>query len=192
VATLSPAAAVSGHGARSGVVGGSGDSEVLRQRGPGARGRGVAGGTGTPSGQQPHCPAAGAEKDRGGPAVAARMPGDTAPPTQGLGVREPRCLEAASVRVILRPRISTGAKSLAGTMVVPRSSSRGPWVGLALTWLVRQRRAGGLAARLAGWGLGFLFGQGLPPTLPPSIPGQGGGPWCWPRRTSDVPVGRRV
>jgi hypothetical protein len=37
-------------------------------------------GAGALSGHQPHCPAAGTEEDRGGPTVAARMPGDTTPP----------------------------------------------------------------------------------------------------------------
>jgi hypothetical protein len=119
--------------------------------------------------------AAGAEEDRGGPAVAARMPGHTAPPTQGLGAREARCLEAASVGVILRPSISlrpvavifglgvgrvegwsSGRGEVAGrdlgTVVVPRSSSRGPlgWVG-----------SGAGRATAAGWGTGRL-GSGLP------------------------------
>jgi hypothetical protein len=69
----------------------------------------------------------------------------------------------------------------------------GFWVGLALARAVSQRRAGGLAAWLVGWGLGFLPMQGLRQLHPPpSIPGPAGGPWRWPRRTSGAPVGRRV
>jgi hypothetical protein len=120
-------------------------------------------------------------------------------------VREPRCLEAASVGVILRPRISlrpiAGIFGLGVGLFGGWSSGRGevagrdggsssvflagaPGLGFSLAWVVPLRRAGGLAAGLAGWGLGFLFQQGLrPPHLLPSIPGQGGGPWCWPRRT---------
>jgi hypothetical protein len=80
-------------GAPTGRVGGSGKR--------GGRGSGAW----ALSGHQPHCPAAGTEEDRGGPTVAARMPGDTAPPAQGLRAREPRCLEAAPVGVVFRPVI---------------------------------------------------------------------------------------
>jgi hypothetical protein len=91
----------------------------------------------------------------------------------------------------LRPRCRSGRGLELGPgrwkfLGLPRG---GLWVGLALARVVLLRRAGGLA----GWGLGFLLMQGLrPPHPPPSIPGPAGGPWRWSRRTSGVPVGRRV
>jgi hypothetical protein len=109
-------------------------------------------GAGALSGHQPHCPAAGTEEDRGGSTVAARMPGNTAPPAQGL-----RALESStSVSVRSGAGARAGAKSLAGTVEVPRSSSLGP-----------LGRVGSCAGRVtaAVWGAGGRaggLGSGLP------------------------------
>jgi hypothetical protein len=102
-------------------------------------------GAGALSGHQPHCPAAGTEEDRGGSTVAARMPGNTAPPAQGL-----RALESStSVSVRSGAGARAGAKSLAGTVEVPRSSSLGP---LGRVWLLRGScHSGGLGGWRPGW-----------------------------------------
>jgi hypothetical protein len=117
---------------------------------------------------------------------------------------------AASVGVVLRSSISLRPVAVVfGLGVGPVgswSSGRGEVAGRddgissvflagpsGLGWLLRGScHCGGLGG-LAGWDLGFLLRQGLcPPRPPPSIPGPAVGPWRWSRRTSGVPVGRRV
>jgi hypothetical protein len=102
-------------------------------------------GAGALSGHQPHCPAAGTEEDRGGPTVAARMPGDTTPLAQGLRAREPGCLEAAPVGIVFRPVIfDLGVGPVGGW-----SSRRGEVAG---------RDGGSSSVFLAGAsGLGWLL-----------------------------------
>jgi hypothetical protein len=139
-----------------------------------ARGRGAAGGRSTPETAAP-LPRSGSRRGPRGPDSRRENARAHRTSNTGRGAREPRCLEAASVEVILRPSISlrpvavifglgvglvdgwsSGRGEVAGrdlgTVVVPRSSSRGPlgWVG-----------SGAGRATAAGWGAGGL-GSGLP------------------------------
>jgi hypothetical protein len=177
---------------------------VLRQGGPAARGRGAVVGRGrgtlgtsaplSRSGNRrgPWGPDSRGENARGHHTSSTGTQGEGAGVPGGRARRD--CLPSSD----LRPRCRSGR----GLELAP-GRSRWPgrwkflglprwglWVGLALARVVSQRRAGGLAAGLVGWGLGFLLMQGLRP--PPSILGPTGGPWRWSRRTSGVPVGRRV
>jgi hypothetical protein len=56
--------------------------------------------TGAVSGHQPHRSTARAKEHHRGPAVAAGVAGDAAPPTQGLGPGKSCCLGAASIWVV--------------------------------------------------------------------------------------------
>jgi hypothetical protein len=161
-----------GNGARYGVAGGSGDSGRGARRLVGEERQGV-GGRGTLGTASP-LSRSGSRRGPRGP--GSRRENARAHRTSKTGTRGegPRCLEAASVGVILRPTISlrlvavifglgvglvegwsSGRGEVAGrdpgTVVVPRSSSRGPlgWVG-----------SGAGRATAAGWGAGGL-GSGL-------------------------------
>jgi hypothetical protein len=59
--------------------------------------------TGAVSGHQPHRSTARAKEHHRGPAVAAGVAGDAAPPTQGLGPGKSCCLGAASIWVVFHP-----------------------------------------------------------------------------------------
>jgi hypothetical protein len=123
------------------------------------------------SGHQPHCPAAGTEEDRGRPTVAARMPGDTAPPAQGLKAREPRCLEAAPVGIVFRPVIFAVIFDLGVGPVGGWSSGRGEVAG---------RDGGSSSVFLAGasGSGGFLRGSCHSGGLGGWLPGWWAGDWA--------------
>jgi hypothetical protein len=156
-----------GNGARSGVAGGSGDSGRGARRLVGEERQGV-GGRGTLGTAAPLSRSGSRRGPRG---LGSRRENARAHRTSKTG---PRGEGAASVGVILRPTISlrlvavifglgvglvegwsSGRGEVAGrdpgTVVVPRSSSRGPlgWVG-----------SGAGRATAAGWGAGGL-GSGL-------------------------------
>jgi hypothetical protein len=186
VATLAPAAAAAAQSTRCSFRG----CRELREGG----GRGSR--AGALSGQQPNCPAAGAKEDCGGSAVAARVPGDAAPPAQGLWARKPRCLWAAPVRIIFRASISLRPRRRHLRELPRRRPCRGLGLGPGRCcrpgrgswyWIPRlprgglraevtpargvapARRAGGWVAVLPDWGPGYPFRRGLrPPRLSPN------------------------
>jgi hypothetical protein len=135
LATLAPPAAAAAQSTRCSFRG----CRELREGGDrGSR-------AGALSGQQPNCPAAGAEEDCGGSAVAARVPGDAAPPAQGLWARKPRSrLWAAPGRIIFRASIS----------LPPVVDIFGNCLdfGLVGGW---DSGRGGVAGRVAAPGVGF-------------------------------------
>jgi hypothetical protein len=168
----------------------------LRQGGPAARGRGAAGGRGQGHSRDisPIVPQREQKRTEGARQSARECPGT--PHLQhrdsGRGSRVRRGCPpfihlAPPRRSGLRPRCRSGRGRDDGISSVFLAGASG------LGWLLRGSCYCGGLGGLAGWDLGFLLRQGLcPPRPPPSISGPAVGPWRWSRRTSGVPVGRRV